>query len=288
MTPSAKISSNGITLNVLEAGPSDGPLVILLHGFPESSYGWRGQIGSLAEAGFRVLAPDQRGYGSSDKPRGVKAYALDTLVDDVVGLIDASGRERASVIGHDWGGVVAWGALARHPSRFDRSVILNAPHPDVMLRELKGNPGQLLKSWYTLCFQLPGLPEKLLSRNNFGWLVRTMERSSRPGTFNEADFDHYRQEWSQPGALKAMVNWYRAGFRIKHQAFSDPLIQVPTLLIWGENDAFLGPGLARSSYALCESAHLEWIKAAGHWVQHEEPERVNRLIVDFLGKKAES
>lgn len=275
-------STNGIVLNVAEAGPIDGPLVILLHGFPEFCYTWRLQIGALASAGFRVLAPDQRGYSTSDKPPGVASYALDTLVDDVVGLIDASGRDRATVVGHDWGGIVAWGAIARHPSRFDRAVILNAPHPDAMLRELRGNPAQLRKSWYTLCFQLPWLPEKMIRRADFRWLVQGMERTSRPGTFSPADFERYRQAWSEPGALTAMLNWYRAAFQVKHQPFSETLIKVPTLLIWGAQDQFLGRGLARSSYALCESARLEWIEEATHWVQLEEPERVNRLIREFL------
>jgi epoxide hydrolase 4 len=278
----SRISTNGITLNVAEAGPVDGPLVILLHGFPEFWYAWKRQISPLAEAGFRVLAPDQRGYGSSDKPRGVPSYALDVLADDVVGLIDASGRERATVIGHDWGGVVAWGAISRHPSRFDRAVILNAPHPDAMLREIRGNLRQLLKSWYTLFFQLPKLPEFLLRRHDFRWLVDAMTRSSRPGTFTPADFDRYKAAWSEPGALTSMANWYRASFRIKHAAFPDPLVQVPTLMIWGLKDKFLGPGVARSSYALCESGRLEWLEEASHWVQHEEPDRVNRLILDFL------
>jgi epoxide hydrolase 4 len=279
----ARISTNGVTLNVVEAGPLDGPLAILLHGFPESWYGWRHLIAPLAEAGYRVLAPDQRGYGASDKPRGVAAYALDILADDVVGLVDASGRERATVIGHDWGGVVAWGAISRHPTRFDRAVILNAPHPDAMLREIKGNLGQFLKSWYILFFQLPGLPEMLLRRHDFRRLVDGMTHSSRPGTFSTADFERYKAGWAEPGALTAMVDWYRAGLRIKHDPFPDPLVQVPTLLIWGTRDRFVVPGVARSSYALCESARLEWLDEASHWVQHEEPEKVNRLIIDFLG-----
>ena len=278
----SRISTNGVSLNVAEAGPSDGPLVVLLHGFPEFWYGWRGQIGPLAEAGYRVLAPDQRGYNASDKPPGVASYALDVLADDVVGLIDARGRERASVIGHDWGGVVAWGAIARRPDRFDRAAILNAPHPDAMLRELKGNTGQLLKSWYALFFQLPRLPEAMLRRADFRWLVRAMRGSSRPGTFQPADFERYRRAWSEPKALTSMVNWYRAGLKIKHQAYADPLVKVPTLMIWGAKDRFLGPGVARSSYVLCESGRLEWIEEATHWVQHEEPARVNRLILDFL------
>jgi pimeloyl-ACP methyl ester carboxylesterase len=284
----ARIPTNGITLNVAQAGPEAGPLVILLHGFPESSYGWRSQIGPLAGAGFRVLAPDQRGYGSSDKPRGLHAYSLDTLVDDLIGLIDASGRDRAVVIGHDWGGIVVWRALARHPSRFDRAVIVNGPHPEVILREIRANPGQLLKSWYTLFFQIPWVPEKLLARKNFRWLVKAMERSSRPGTFSEADFEHYRQGWSEQGAIRSMVNWYRAGFRIKLPRDPDSLIPVPTLILWGEDDRFLGRGVARSSYAQCEQVHLEWIELATHWVQHEQPDRVNRLILEFLSQELAS
>ena len=277
-----RISTNGVSLEVAEAGPDDGPLALLLHGFPEFREGWRYQIGPLASAGFRVVVPDQRGYNRSDKPKGIASYALDVLVEDAVGLLDALGRERASVIGHDWGGIVAWGAIARHPGRFDSAVILNAPHPDAMLREIKANPAQLLKSWYALAFQIPWLPERLLSRDGFRGLARSMAASSRPGTFSEADLDRYRRAWSEPGAMTAMVNWYRAGLRIPHAPWPDPLIRVPTLMIWGAKDRFLGPGVARSSFALCESARLEWIDEATHWVQHEEPERVNRLILDFL------
>ena len=278
----SRISTNGIVLNVAEAGPADGPLVVLLHGFPEFWYGWKSQIGPLAGAGYRVLAPDQRGYSQSDKPPGVASYGIDVLVDDLIGLIDAAGREKATVIGHDWGGVVAWRAIARRPGRFDRAVILNAPHPDAMLRELRSDAGQLIRSWYTLFFQLPGLPEAMLRRSDFRRLVRSMQGSSRPGTFQPADFERYRKAWSEPRALTSMVNWYRAGFRVKGRPDGDPLIKVPTLMIWGAKDKFLGPGVARSSYALCESARLEWIEEATHWVQHEEPDRVNRLILGFL------
>ena len=162
-------------------------------------------------------------------------------------------------------------------------MVLNAPHPDAMLREVRSNPRQLLKSWYVLAFQLPWLPEWLLRRGHFRWLVSGMTRSSRPGTFSEADFVRYRAAWSEPGALKSMIHWYRAGLRVPHAPFADPLVQVPTLMIWGPEDQFLGQGVARSSYALCESGRLEWVEGASHWVQHEEPGRVNRLILDFLG-----
>ena len=277
-----RIATNGITLDVAEAGPEDGPLLILLHGFPESSHGWRRQIGPLAEGGFRVLAPDQRGYGRSDKPKGVASYALDRLVDDVVGLVDATGREKAKVIGHDWGGIVAWGAISARPDRFDRAVILNAPHPDAMRKELRANPAQLLKSWYAFAFQIPALPERLLARHDFRPLVEGMEKSSRPGTFSPEDFARYRAAWSEPGALRSMIHWYRAGVRHPPKPPADPLVKVPTLILWGLKDRFLGPGVARSSYALCRDARIEWFDEATHWLPHEEPARVNAAILDFL------
>jgi len=277
-----RIATNGLNLNVAEAGPPDGPPVILLHGFPEFWYGWRRQIGPLAEAGYHVLAPDQRGYNTSDKPDGVASYALGHLVDDVVGLVDSTGRERATVIGHDWGGVVAWGAIARHPGRFDRAVILNAPHPDAMNREIRGNPAQLLKSWYAFFFQVPKLPEALARRNDFGGMVRSLTASSRPGTFGPADFEQYKRAWAEPKALTSMIHWYRAAFRHRPGPAADPVVEVPTLIVWGAKDKFLGRGVARSSYALCRDARLEWIEEATHWVQHEEPARVNGLILAFL------
>jgi epoxide hydrolase 4 len=280
-----RIATNGIGLNVAEAGPEGGPLVILLHGFPEFWYGWRHQIGALAEAGYRVMAPDQRGYNRSDKPKGVASYRLECLVDDVVGLIDAAGRDRSSIIGHDWGGIVTWGAIARHPDRFDRAVILNAPHPDAILRELTENPRQLLKSWYTFYFQVPILPEVMFRSGDWRGLIRGLERSSRPGTFTPADLERYKQAWSEPDALTSMIHWYRAAMRHRPAPLADPIVRVPTLILWGVKDRFIERGLARSSYALSEDARIEWFNEATHWIQHEEPERVNRLILDFLGDR---
>ena len=283
-----QVATNGIHLNVAEAGPEDGPLVILLHGFPESWYGWRHQIDPLARAGYRVVAPDQRGYGGSDKPAGVASYRLDALVADLVGLVAAYGRDRAAVIGHDWGGIVAWAAIERHPDRFDRAVILNAPHPAVMRQALRKDLGQILKSWYVLLFQVPYLPEVLLRRNGFRALERAVTATSRPGAFDHADLELAKAAWGRPGALRSMIHWYRAALWSTSSPLPDPPITVPTLIIWGVGDLTLGPGLARSSYAQCQNAALEWIAEATHWVAHEQPEQVNRLILRFLGRTPEA
>jgi pimeloyl-ACP methyl ester carboxylesterase len=282
----AFLDARGIRLHAADAGREDGPLVILLHGFPEFWYGWRHQIGPLAEAGYRVLAPDQRGYNTSDKPAGVASYALDRLAEDVVGLIDALGRPKATVVGHDWGGIVAWWLALRHPDRLERVAVLNAPHPGAFRRFLVRHPAQMLRSWYILAFQLPGLPEIGLRRGNWRALERALRRTSRPGTFSAADLDRYRRAWSEPGAITAMIHWYRAGVRALPRLPEDTRIRVPALLIWGAQDRFLDRGLARSSMALCDDGRLEFIEGATHWVQHEEPGRVNRFLLDFLAGPA--
>ena len=277
------ITTNGIRLAVSHAGPADGPPVILLHGFPEGSACWRRQVGPLAAAGYRVMIPDQRGYGSSDKPGGIGAYALDALAADILGLIDATGHPRVALVGHDWGGIVAWWVARTHPGRVERLAVLNAPHPVAFRRYLLTHPRQWLRSWYFLAFQLPRLPEVSLRRRNWRALTRMLGSSSRPGTFSESDFDAYRAAWSRPGAITAMVHWYRAALRRPPAPLADPRVRVPTLILWGARDRFLGRGLADASAALCTDARLEWIEGATHWVQHEEPDRVNRLLIDFLG-----
>ena len=280
-----QVATNGIHLSVAEAGPEDGPLVVLLHGFPEHWYGWRHQIDPLAQAGYRVIVPDQRGYGASDKPRGVGSYRLDLLVDDVVGLVAAVGRDQARIVGHDWGGIVAWAAIERHPDRFTRAVILNAPHPAVLQQALRKDFGQIRRSWYVFAFQIPGLPEFLLRRNGFRALERSLLATSRPGAFDHADLELAKTAWGRPGALRAMIHWYRAALRTALSPLPDPPITVPTLILWGVQDQFLGPGLARTSYAQCQNAAIEWFADATHWLAHECPERVNPLILGFLDEE---
>jgi pimeloyl-ACP methyl ester carboxylesterase len=276
------IEANGIRLNVLQDGQEQGPLLILLHGFPEYSYGWRKQIPYLAASGYRVWAPDQRGYNLSDKPEGIAAYSLDELASDVIGLIDASGQEQAYLVGHDWGAAVAWWVAARYPERLTKLVVLNVPHGAVMLRNLRGNLSQMRKSWYMFFYQLPWLPEILARRRDWKMVVEALTKSSRPGTFTASDLDQYRQAWAQPNAFQSMLNWYRAMMQKPPKAPPRARITVPTLLIWGAQDKFLGREMAQPSIDLCQDGRLVFIEEATHWVQHEEAERVNELIAAFF------
>lgn len=282
------IATNGVRLHTVEAGPPDGPLLILLHGFPELWYGWRNQLEPFAAAGFRVLAPDQRGYNLSDKPRGVAAYGLDRLAGDVVGLIDEAGREKAYLVGHDWGGAVAWWTAITHPQRLERLALLNVPHPLVMRRALRRNRVQRRRSWYMFFFQLPWLPERFLRRHDFAKAAAALTRTSRPGAFAGADLGRYRAAWAQPGALTGMVNWYRAMVRAMPARPRSLRVRVPTLLIWGARDRFLGRELAQPSIELCDDGRLVFLEDATHWVQHEEPGLVNCLIADFFAPSAPS
>jgi epoxide hydrolase 4 len=281
------ISTNGVQLHLMQAGPEDGPLVILLHGFPEFWFGWRGQIHPLAEAGFRVWAPDQRGYNLSDKPQGVSAYHIDILARDIVGLIDAAGEEKAIVVGHDWGAAVAWHLADHFPERVAKLVVMNVPHPTVMMKTLWKSFSQLRKSWYMFFFQIPRLPEWFLGKNNAQGAAELLQRSGKSSTFKPEDLAYYREAWTQPGALTGMINWYRSAIRsgFKGPAGSPPTtsrITAPTLMIWGKRDVALSHEMAQPSIDLCQDGRLVFFDQATHWVQHDEAEAVNQLLLDFL------
>lgn len=275
------VTGDGVELHVVVAGPETGPLVVLLHGFPEFWFGWRHQIAPLAAAGFRVVAPDQRGYGESGRPPRVRDYALDRLADDVVDLIDAFGAERAHVVGHDWGAAVAWWTAARHPARVERLAILNVPHPTTMERALFTDPLQMLRSWYIVVFQVPWLPETLSGAFDGAIAARAMTTSARPGTFTDADLARYREAWARPGALRAMIHWYRSAGR-RHSRLADPRVRCPTRILWGARDAFLRVELARASLAHCDDGELVVFDEATHWIQHEEPDAVNASLIEFF------
>jgi pimeloyl-ACP methyl ester carboxylesterase len=270
-----------VSLRAVAAGPHDGPVVVLLHGFPEFWYGWRQQIEPLAAAGFRVIVPDQRGYNRSSKPSGVAAYALTELVSDVIAIADRLGQDKIFLAGHDWGAAVGWSTVLLHPQRIAKLVVLNVPHPSVMRRFLSTRPRQLLRSWYMFFFQLPWLPEAVFSAFDFRVGSRALLNSSRPATFSAEDLAHYRAAWSQPGALTAMINWYRAVFRTR-VTFPNKTVHVPTRILWGERDGFLLADMARESLAYCTNAELFAFANATHWLQHEEPARVSELLIEFF------
>lgn len=275
-----RIRANGLEFSCVVCGPEDGSPVVLLHGFPEIAFGWRHQIPALTAAGFRVIVPDQRGYGRSSKPDGVSAYALDLLAEDVVAIAASLGHERFAVVGHDWGGVVAWHLAGRHGAHVQRLAILNAPNLDVLPDYTLRHPLQLVRSSYVAAFRVPFVPEVALGAADHALLRATLTSSSRPGTFTSADLDVYRKAWSQPGALTAMLNWYRASARGAPRG--SVRIARPVLVIWGDRDVALAPSLAEASAELCDDVEVVHIETASHWVQHEEAARVNELLVAFL------
>lgn len=274
------VRTHGVTLHVVSAGPEAGPLLIFLHGFPEAWFGWRKQIEHFAALGYRVLAPDQRGYNLSEKSAKIADYRLDRLAGDIVGLIDWAGRPKALIVGHDWGAAVAWWLAAKHPERLEKLVILNVPHPAVMQRNLYTNLRQLMRSWYMFFFQLPALPEWALSRGVAQGLRRELEGT---GAFDREELAEYQLAWLQPGAIRGMVNWYRAALqRPVRVGGSASRITVPTLILWGVKDKYLGREMATQSLGHCDDARLEWLEDATHWLHHERAELVNRLIGDFI------
>jgi pimeloyl-ACP methyl ester carboxylesterase len=281
------ISTNGIQLHVMQAGPEEGPLVILLHGFPEFWFGWREQIQPLAEAGFQVWVPDQRGYNLSDKPQNVSAYHIDKLARDIVGLIGAAGEKKAFIVGHDWGAAVAWHLGERYPESVIKLVVMNVPHPAVMMRTLRKSFSQLRKSWYMFFFQIPRLPEWLLGRNNAQGASELLRRSGKSGTFTSEELAYYRQAWGQPGALTGMINWYRSAIRSGFGGSSEKpaasrRIIVPTLLLWGKQDIALGSEMAQPSIDMCQDGQLVFFDKATHWVQHDESSEVTKRLLEFF------
>ena len=270
-----------VRLHYVEAGK--GPLVVLLHGFPQSHHMWRHQIPALAEAGFRVVAPDMRGYDLSDKPEGIEPYRVGTLARDVKRLIVERGGEKASVVGHDWGGIVAWLAAMRYPERVEKLAILNVPHPARFSDGLT-MPKQLLKSSYMFFFQIPRLPEKALGANDFAVLRAGFRRNPvRTGAIPEEDAERYVEALSRPGALTATINYYRALLRNPSEMRALlRKIEAPTLVIWGEKDVFLSQELADPGPLWVPDLRVERFPNASHFVAEDRPDEVNALLLDFL------
>lgn len=274
------IEANGLRFHAVACGPQDGPLAILLHGFPESSQGWRHQLPALGAAGLRAVAPDQRGYGRTDKPADIAPYRIDHLADDVVALAAALGHRRFMLVGHDWGGIVAWHLASTRPAVIERMAILNAPHLAVVAPFARRHPLQWLKSAYVGFFQLPVVPELSLTSWDCRLLVAALERSSRPGAFSAEDLLNCRAAWTQPGAMTAMLNWYRA--LMLRPSEVPNRIALPVRVIWGDRDSALEPALAEQSASLCDEVEIVHLPEATHWLHHEEIDRVNALLLEFL------
>jgi pimeloyl-ACP methyl ester carboxylesterase len=264
---------DGISLHVRMEG--EGAPVVLLHGFPDSSVLWRNQVPALVAAGHRVVVPDLRGFGESDKPLEVEAYRITTSAADVVAILDALDIERAHVVGHDWGAGLAWVVAGLHPQRIDRLVAMSVGHPNAQVPTVE----QREKSWYMLWFQFEGLAEDLLPRDDWKLL--------REWTRGNGDIDRYVEDLSRPGALTAGLSWYRANVPphrelAPRRAF--PAIAAPTLGLWSTGDDYLLEQPIRSSGEhVTSSFRYERIEGASHWLQLDAPQRVNNLLVEFLG-----
>jgi pimeloyl-ACP methyl ester carboxylesterase len=268
------VQAGEVRLHCAAMGPRDGPLAVLLHGFPECWVSWRHQLPALAAAGFRAVAPDLRGYGGSDKPRQVRAYRVENLARDAAELIRALGRERADVVGHDWGAHVAWHLAMWHPERVRKLVILNLPHPARMRRALR-TLRQLRKSWYMFFFQLPFLPERFMSPRRLRSSFRYTP--ARRDAYDDTDIETIV---AAVGDRTGPINYYRAAARYRSPRWKP--ISADTLVIWGQRDQWLGAELAQPDLRWVPRARLERIPEATHWVQADAPHRVNELLLSFL------
>lgn len=283
---------NGVKLHYVCSG--SGKLMLFLHGFPEFWYEWKNQLAEFGQDYFAV-APDMRGYNLSDKPESLADYQVDVLVDDVKALADHLGYSKFTLIAHDWGGAIAWVFALKYPNYLDKLVIINAPHPIVFQRELIENPAQQEASQYMLVFRSE-VAESMLSSENYALLVQnTLSEGLEKGFFTEEDKQAYLAAWSQPGALTGGLNYYRAAEvgppsseddKSRLTAFSsnfpDPIIQVPTLVIWGEKDPYLLLGNLEGLSDYVPNLTIKRIEDGSHWVVHEQPKLVNQYIREFI------
>jgi pimeloyl-ACP methyl ester carboxylesterase len=279
---SRRMDANGMSFMVDEAGVGD-RVALLLHGFPESRFSWRWQIPLLADLGWRVIAPDLRGYGQSSRPADKADYVIDRLLDDVAGLFDAAGARQRLLIGHDWGAAIAWAFAMDRRLPLDGLVIMNVPHPLVLARVMKASWRQPLKSWYMAFFQLPGLPEAAMTANGARAITQMAVDKSR---FPPEVTDVYRRNALIPGAMTAMINYYRANTHLLGRWKSPaPLIETPTLMIWGEEDTALSIDNTEGYEGLVTDFTLHRLPGVSHWVQQEAPETVNAILAAWIARR---
>lgn len=278
------VEANGFRFAVDEAGEGD-HLALCLHGFPESRHSWRFQLPLLAEMGYRAWAPDLRGYGETlPKPKAVKDYLIDRLMEDVGAIIDASGATKVTLIGHDWGAGLAWTFAANRVRPLERLVIMNVPHPAVMSNHLRTNKAQRRKSWYMFFFQLPGVPELMLTANDGRAIRKAFFDMARDKTnFGPAVLERYARDAQRPSAIRGMVNWYRAALRLQGKLAGPwDVIETPTLIVWGEEDSALGVELLDGTEAYVRDLTIRRLPGVSHWVQQEAPQKVNPILQERL------
>jgi len=274
----------GVRLHYAKAG-TGARLVILLHGFPEFWYSWRHQLIALSDE-YTVVAPDMRGYNLSDKPTGVSDYEADKLADDVTGLIRHFGHEQAAVIGHDWGATVAWTVAAKHPEYLWKLGALQVP-PIAVWRKNQ-TMKQFLASWYMFFFQIPALPEFLFKLNDYALLANALKNTTaEKGVFTDEDIAEYKRAWSEPFALTAMLNYYRANImkRFLSKQETPAKIKVPTVFIYGEKDTAVLPETVKGVGEMIDAPYEEFrIPTSAHWVQQEAAEAVTEILREFLAE----
>ena len=277
------VDAGGMRFAVDTCGRGD-RLALCLHGFPEAAVSWRAQLPMLAALGYRVWAPNLRGYGRTTRPPAVEDYRIDLLVADVAALIDAAQARSVTLFGHDWGAALAWLVAIDRVRPLERLIILNVPHPAPFARELRKLP-QALRSWYIAFFQLPGLPEAVLGWNGAAAIGFAMRGSAtHPGRFPATVIDVYRANAAQPGALTAMLNWYRA-LRFDGRRFATrnyPIVDIPTLMIWGEADTALSKATTYGTQRYVRDLTLRYLPGISHWVQQDAPDMVNAMVTAFL------
>ena len=259
-------------------------LVLLVHGFPESAFSWRYQVDALAQAGYEVWVPNTRGYVGSSKPRRVRDFSMEHLLGDLGALIDRAQRDRVTLIGHDWGAAQAWAFAMRRTRPIERLVIMNVPHPACMARELR-HVRQLLRSWYIFYFQIPWLPERILTARRGAAVARAFtDMAVDASRFPAEVIDIYRDGWLRPGAMTAMLNYYRAAVRNvrSERRLGFPRIDVPTLMIWGLEDRALGRATTEGTGEYVDDLTIRYLPGVSHWVQQEAPELVNAILTSWL------
>ncbi|PAA86653.1 hypothetical protein BOX15_Mlig013242g1 [Macrostomum lignano] len=273
-----------ITLHCIENGDPRKPLLLLVHGFPEFWFSWRHQLDSDLAKNYRIVAIDMRGYGDSDKPRGVENYRIEKLVEDIRQAINSLGYDKCYLAGHDWGGAVVWSFAMAHPGMVTKLAVLNCPHPVAFQTYIRSNLTQFLKSWYMFFFQLPCFPEWLITRQD----LVSMDIALK-GVVNQQELDAFKYTFSSATALTGPINFYRAAFRYPSRGAeggSRKQLTVPTMLVFGANDKYITQEAAKLSGKYCSQMEFQLVPQASHWVQQDAPDQVNRLLIRFFGSSS--